>query len=160
MQILRARFEIHGNLTPLTGMSLALLGRMNRMRLEDVRAWRLAHAFTQHVCALLKGSAVAAADMRFSVQLFRTARSAEASVADGFRQGSDEASARHLADAGHALAAALVAIEDGIDRGYFLRRPSQSVLEAGRETARTVKSLQAYLERCAQQRRDGRMRSG
>ncbi len=141
-------------------MALALFVRMNRMRLEDVRAWRLAHAFTQHVCALLKSSAVATADMRFSVQLFRIARSVEASVADGFRQGSDAASARHLADAGHALASALVTIEDGIDRGYFLRRPSQPVLDAGHEAARTVRSLQAYLERCAQQRKDGRMRSG
>lgn len=129
-------------------------------RIEDVRAWQVAHAFRQAVCRLLKASAVAAADMRFSVQLFRAARSVEASVAEGFRLGGDATSAQHLADAGHALAAALVAIEDGIDRGYFLRRASEPVLEAGHEAARTVRSLQAYLERCGQQRKDGRARFG
>jgi hypothetical protein len=84
--------------------------------------------------------------------LFRTARSIESSVGDGFRQGADDASARCLEDAGHALAAALVAIEDGIDRGYFSRRLSEPALDAGRQAARTIKSLHLYLERCAKTR--------
>lgn len=124
---------------------------MGRLAVEDVRAWKLAHAFRLEVCRLLKGSAVASADMRFSVGLFRTARSIESSVADGFRL-ADDASARCLEDAGHALAAALVAIEDGIDRGYFSRRLSEPALDAGRQAARTIKSLHVYLERNAKTR--------
>ena len=125
---------------------------MSRLALEDVRAWQLAHAFRLQVCRLLKSSAVASADMRFSVGLFRTARSIESSVGDGFRHGADDASARCLEDAGHALAAALVAIEDGIDRGYFSRRLSEPVLDAGHQAARTIKSLHVYLERNAKTR--------
>ncbi len=128
---------------------------MSRLRLEDVRAWRTAHAFTHEVCRLLKGSAVAAADMRFTVDLFRTVRSAEGGVAQAFRLGADEEAARCLADASHALAAALAAIEDSIERGYFSRRVSQPALEAGREAARIVRSLQSYLERHPR-RRGGR----
>ena len=120
---------------------------MSGLTLENVRVWQRAHAFRLEVCRLLKSSAVASADMRFSVALFRTARSVEASVADGFRHLADDASARCLEDAGHALAAALVAIEDGIDRGYFSRRLSEPALEAGHQAARTVRSLQGYLER-------------
>jgi hypothetical protein len=122
---------------------------MQRLRLEDVRAWQLAHAFTLEVCRLLKGSAIAAADMRFSVGLFRTARAVEASVAEGFRRGADEASARSLGEGLTALGAATRAIEDGIDRGYFSRRASQPALELARGLGQTVASLQAYLERCA-----------
>src|SRR5215471_18396081 len=120
---------------------------MSSLALEDVRAWQLAHAFRLEVCRLLKTSIVASADMRFSVGLFRTARSIEASVADGFRRGADGTSAACLEEAGHAIAAALVAIEDGIERGYFLRRPSEPALEVGRQAAKTIKSLQLYLER-------------
>jgi hypothetical protein len=125
---------------------------MGRLAVEDVRAWRLAHAFRLEVCRLLKASAVASADMRFSVGLFRTARSIEASVADGFRRGADERSAQCLEEAGHALAAALVAIEDGIDRGYFPRRVSEPALDAGRQAAKTIRSLHVYLERNARAR--------
>jgi 23S rRNA-intervening sequence protein len=127
-------------------------------RIEDVRAWQVAHAFTQAVCRLLKGSAVAAADMRFSVGLFRAARAAEAAVAEGIRQGADQASARALGEAGHQLAAALVAIEDGIDRGYFSKPSSQPALDLGREAARMSRSLATYLERCGHSRRRGRAR--
>jgi hypothetical protein len=129
---------------------------MSHRRLEDVRAWRSAHTFTQEVCRLLKGSAVAVADLRFSVDLFRTARTAEACVAQAFRFGADEDAARCLADAGHALAAALVAIEDSIDRGYFSRRISQPALETGREAARIVRSLRDYLERSPPRKRGRR----
>lgn len=126
---------------------------MSRLLVEDVRAWQLAHAFRLEVCRLLKTSLVASADMRFSVGLFRTARSVESSVADAFRHGADDRSARCLEDAGHALAAALVAIEDGIDRGYFSRQRSEPVLDAGHQAARTIRSLHLYLERNANRRR-------
>ena len=125
---------------------------MSHLAVEDVRAWQLAHAFRLEVCRLLKTSIVASADMRFSVGLFRTARSVEASVADGFRRGADGTSAACLEEAGHTLAAALVAIEDGIERGYFLRRASEPALEIGRQAAKTIKSLQLYLERSAKTR--------
>lgn len=125
---------------------------MSALALEDVRAWQLAHAFRLEVCRLLKASLVASADMRFSVGLFRTARSVEAGVADGFRRGADTESAACLESAGHALAAALVAIEDAIDRGYFSRRASEPALEAGRDAARTIRSLHLYLERNARTR--------
>lgn len=128
---------------------------MGRLELEDVRAWQLAHDFRLEVCRLLKSSAVAAADMRFSVSLFRTARSVESSVADAFRHGADDRSARCLEDAGHALAAALVAIEDGIDRGYLSRRLSDSTLDVGHRAARTIRSLHLYLERHAGKRGRG-----
>ena len=133
---------------------------MQRLRLENVRAWQLAHAFTLEVCRMLKASAVAAADMRFSVGLFRTARSVEANVAEGFRRGADEASARCLREALIALDAATTAIDDGVDRGYFLRRATGPALEVGRCTGQTIRSLHAYLERCAQTRRTtGRARA-
>jgi hypothetical protein len=131
-------------------MLLAAASGMSRLAVEDVRAWQLAHAFRLEVCRLLKSSAVASADMRFSVGLFRTARSVEASVGDGYRRGADAVSAGCLEDAGHSLAAALVAIEDGIDRGYFSRRLSGPALEAGHQAAKTIRSLHLYLERCAQ----------
>jgi hypothetical protein len=126
---------------------------MSRLLVEDVRAWQLAHAFRLEVCRLLKTSAAASADMRFSVGLFRTARSVESSVGDAFRHGADDHSVRCLEDAGHALAAALVAIEDGIDRGYFSRRLSDPVLDAGHQAARTIRSLHLYLERNANRKR-------
>jgi len=125
---------------------------MSSLAVEDVRAWQLAHAFRLEVCRLLKSSAIASADMRFSVGLFRTARSVEASVADGFRRGADMDSAACLESAGHALAAALVTIEDAIDRGYFSRRASEPALDLGRQAARTIRSLQVYLERRAKTR--------
>ena len=127
-------------------------------RIEDVRTWQVAHAFTQVVCRLLKSSAVAAADMRFSVGLFRAARAAEAAVAESIRSGADQTSARALEEAGHQLAAALVAIEDGIDRGYFSKPASQPALDLGREAARIARSLETYFERCGRPRRGCRRR--
>ncbi len=127
-------------------------------RIEDVRAWQIAHAFTQAVCRLLKASAVAAADMRFSVGLFRAARAAEAAVAEGIRNGADQASARALGEAGHQLAAALAAIEDGIDRGYFSKSASRTALDLGREAARITQSLETYFERLGRPNRIGRRR--
>lgn len=127
-------------------------------RVEDVRVWQVAHAFTQAVCRLLKGSAVAAADMRFSVSLFRAARAAEAAVAEGIRDGADQTAARALAEAGHQIAAALVAIEDGIDRGYFSKSASQTALDLGRDAARITRSLETYLERRGRANRAGRRR--
>ncbi|HUL74291.1 MAG TPA: four helix bundle protein [Vicinamibacterales bacterium] len=129
--------------------------RMQRLRLEDVRAWQLAHAFTVEVCGLLKGSPIASADMRFCVRLFRSARTIEGSVAEAFRRGADEASARCLGDGLEALGAALVAVEDGIDRGYFSRRASEPAIELGRGLRQTLESLHAYLERCARTRGRG-----
>jgi len=125
-------------------------------RVEDVRVWQVAHGFTQAVCRLLKTSAVAAADMRFSVSLFRAARAAEAAVAEGIRNGADQTSARALAEAGHQIAAALVSIEDGIDRGYFSKAASQAALDLGHNAARITRSLETYLERSRRPRRAGR----
>ncbi len=132
---------------------------MGHLRLEDVRAWQLAHGFTQEVCRLLKGSAVATADMRFSVELFRTARGVEAHIAEAFKRGSDVGSVAGLEDAGHGLAAALVSIEDAIERGYFGRRVSQHALDLGREAERTVRSLHGYLARSSRVTR-GTSKSG
>ena len=125
---------------------------MQRLRLEDVRAWQLAHAFTLEVCRLLRTSAIAMADMRFCVGLFRTARAVEGSVGEGFRRGADEASVECLGDGLTALDAATAAIEDGIERGYFARRAAEPALELGRGLGRTLESLRAYLERCARKR--------
>lgn len=119
---------------------------MGVQRVEDLIAWQLANAFKLEVYRLIRESAGAREDHRFRDQLRGAAASTGMNIGEGFfRYGASEF-ARYLTIGLASLGEATLWLNDGVDRGYFVRASCGEALALAKRCRIATLRLQQSLE--------------
>jgi len=110
-------------------------------RLEDLVAFQLALEFKRSTYALVHSSPAANNDLRFKSQLFDSAASVEANIAEGWRRFAPGEMAQFLRYALGSLEEAKRRVQDGIDRGYFRPDDCEAALTLARRCGAATMAL-------------------
>lgn len=118
---------------------------MGVKRLEDLVAFKEAGAFKLEVYAIVRSHPAADRDWRYRDQLFDSASSVEANMAEGWRRFGAADMIRFLRYAAGSLDEARARLLDGVARGYFNRDTCDAALlhaaRCGAATTNLIKSL-------------------
>jgi len=131
---------------------------MTARTLDDLLAFRRAHAFKLSVYRLLFRSRDARQDWRFRSQLAEAASGGPMNVAEGFRRYVPAEFSRFLGYALSSMEEAVRRTMDGVDRGYFTEDEANNCAALGLYAIRTAGKLNTYLRSCIAEERAARKR--
>src|SRR6476646_1104180 len=98
---------------------------------EDLLAFQLAREFKLEVYRLMRSCPDAAKDFKYRCQLFDSASSVEATLAEGFRRNTPREFSQFIRYSLASLSEARIRLRDGVDRQYFSESQCAGALRIG-----------------------------
>jgi four helix bundle protein len=112
---------------------------------EELEAWRLANALKNEVYRLI-AAGPASRDYPFCTQIRQSAASIPRNISEGFGRFRPRAFAQFVEIAIGSATETLDALQDGVDRGYFVKSDIAPAIDLARRTIRVSTRLVVYLK--------------
>jgi four helix bundle protein len=123
------------------GMSLAVASGMSVKKLEDLVAYQLAVECKKEVYRLVQAHPTAHSDFRYRSQVYESAASAEANIAEGWRRYGARDMSRFLKYALGSIEETKRRVTDGAHRGYFSEEACEPALALARRCGAATMGL-------------------
>jgi len=111
----------------------------------ELFVYQLSVRFKRAVYSLVQQSPSATRDLRYRDQLFDSALSISANIAEGFGRGTPKSFYLFLSYARGSVGESMARVEDGVHRGHFTAQACEEALDLGRRTGAAVAGLQRHL---------------
>jgi four helix bundle protein len=126
-------------------MRLAIAPLVAIRAVGELYVYQLSVQFKQAVYRLIRRHSAADGDRRYRDQLFDSALSVSANIAEGFGRGTPASFNVFLSYARGSIGESIARLEDGIDRGHFTAEASGEAITLARRTGAAIAGLQRHL---------------